>query len=80
MKNFVSNLEKEEIKEQMLHKSRGGLGRKYATSLNQEGNFRRTKNDLSKYIIKPNENLKKFEAIYIPNISSDKRKSEITYN
>lgn len=79
MKNFVSNLEKEEIKEQMLNKSRGPVNRKFTTSI-QEGSFRRPKNDLSKYQIKPSDDLKKFEAIYIPNISSDKRKSEITFN
>jgi hypothetical protein len=80
MKNFVSNLEKEEIKEQMLHKSRGPLNRKYTTSISQEGNLRKPRNDLSRYQIKPTDDLKKFEAIYIPNISSDQRRSEITYN
>lgn len=61
MKNFVSKLEKEEIKEQQEMMTRSKL----KTRSTLAADFPHNKPSLSKYQIKPSEDLKKFDAIYI---------------
>lgn len=75
MKNFVSKLEKDEIKEQQEILTRSKL--KARTTLLAE--FPHTKASLSKYQIKPSEDLKKFDSIYISGKVPEKRRSEMSF-
>jgi hypothetical protein len=62
MKNFVSKLEKEEIKEQQQEMMTRSKLKARSTFVSD---YPHNKPSLSKYQIKPSEDLKKFEAIYI---------------
>lgn len=76
MKNFVSKLEKEEIKEQQEMLSRSKI--KARNTLMSD--FPHNKPSLSKYQIKPSEDLKKFDAIYISGKTPNFRRSEMSFN
>jgi phosphatidylinositol 4-kinase len=76
MKNFVSKLEKEEIKEQQEIITRSKL----KTRSTIVGTTEPRKYSLSKYQIRPNEDLKKFEAIYISGKTPNHRRSEMSFN
>jgi hypothetical protein len=76
MKNFVSKLEKEEIKEQQEIMTRSKI--KGRSTLISE--FPHNKPSLSKYQIKPSEDLKKFDSIYISGKTPSFRRSEMSFN